>query len=78
MADQNKSVKLGEIIREFDLEVLRKAPHHEDVPLRRVSISSERRSLKLESNGITPFACMLSQKKGCVKKHLNFCLTNRA
>ena len=39
MADQNKSVKLGEIIREFDLEVLRKAPHHEDVPLRTLDIN---------------------------------------
>ena len=33
MAEHTKSVKLGEIIREFDLEILHKGPDYEDTPL---------------------------------------------
>ncbi|MCI9352423.1 MAG: HPr(Ser) kinase/phosphatase [Lawsonibacter sp.] len=36
---EEKSVKLGEIIREFDLEVLRTAPDYENVPLRALDIN---------------------------------------
>ena len=39
MPDQNKSVKLGEIIREFNLEALRTAPDYENVPLRALDIN---------------------------------------
>lgn len=39
MAEQHKSVKLGEIIREFNLEVLRTAPDYENVPLRALDIN---------------------------------------
>ena len=39
MAEQQKSVKLGEIIREFNLEVLRTAPDYENVPLRALDIN---------------------------------------
>lgn len=38
MAEQ-KSVKLGEIIHEFDLEILRTAPDYENVPLRALDIN---------------------------------------
>ena len=34
MSEQQKSVKLGEIIQEFNLEILRTAPDYENVPLR--------------------------------------------
>lgn len=33
------SVKLGEIIKEFDLEVLRSAPDYENLPLRTVDVN---------------------------------------
>ena len=39
MAEQQKSVKLGEIIQEFNLEVLRTAPDYENVPLRALDIN---------------------------------------
>ena len=39
MAEQQKSVKLGEIIQEFNLEVLRTAPDYENVPLRAMDIN---------------------------------------
>ena len=39
MAEQQKSVKLGEIIREFNLEILRTAPDYENVPLRALDIN---------------------------------------
>ena len=32
MAEHTKSVKLGEIIQEFDLEILHKGPNYEDTP----------------------------------------------
>ena len=39
MSEQKKSVKLGEIIREFNLEILRAAPDCENVPLRALDIN---------------------------------------
>ena len=39
MADQQKSVKLGDIIKEFNLEILRTAPDYENVPLRALDIN---------------------------------------
>ena len=39
MAEQEKSVKLGEVIREFNLEILRTAPDYENVPLRALDIN---------------------------------------
>ena len=39
MEEQRKSVKLGEIIREFNLEILRTAPDYENVPLRALDIN---------------------------------------
>ena len=39
MSENTNSVKLGEIIREFHLEVLRKGPDYENVPLRAVDIN---------------------------------------
>ena len=39
MADSTNSVKLGEIIREFNLEILRTAPDYENVPLRALDIN---------------------------------------
>ena len=39
MAEQQKSVRLGEIIREFNLEILRTAPDYENVPLRALDIN---------------------------------------
>lgn len=39
MAEQQKSVKLGDIIREFNLEILRTAPDYENVPLRALDIN---------------------------------------
>lgn len=39
MANQEKSVKLGEIIREFKLEILRTAPDYENLPLRALDIN---------------------------------------
>lgn len=39
MAEQEKSVRLGEIIREFNLEVLRTATDYENVPLRALDIN---------------------------------------
>jgi len=39
MADNTNSVKLGAIIREFQLEVLHQGPDHENVPLRTVDVN---------------------------------------
>ena len=39
MAEQQKSVKLGDIIQEFKLEILRTAPDYENVPLRALDIN---------------------------------------
>ncbi len=39
MAEHTKSVKLGEIIREFDLEVLHKGPDYEDTPLTTLDVN---------------------------------------
>ena len=39
MEEQQKSVKLGEIIQEFNLEILRTAPDYENVPLRALDIN---------------------------------------
>ncbi|WP_251316078.1 HPr(Ser) kinase/phosphatase [Flintibacter muris] len=39
MSEQQKSVKLGEIIQEFNLEILRTAPDYENVPLRALDIN---------------------------------------
>lgn len=39
MTDTAISVKLGEIIREFDLEILRKGPDYENVPLRTLDVN---------------------------------------
>ncbi|MCI8304168.1 MAG: HPr(Ser) kinase/phosphatase [Lawsonibacter sp.] len=39
MAEQEKSVKLGEIIQEFELEVLRAGEDYENVPLRALDIN---------------------------------------
>ena len=39
MLESNNSVKLGEIIQEFDLEILRTAPDYENVPLRALDIN---------------------------------------
>ena len=39
MEERRKSVKLGEIIREFNLEILRTAPDYENVPLRALDIN---------------------------------------
>ena len=39
MVDQHKSVKLGEIIREFKLEILRTAPDYKNLPLRALDIN---------------------------------------
>lgn len=39
MAEQQKSVKLGDIIQEFKLEILRTAPNYENVPLRALDIN---------------------------------------
>lgn len=39
MPESKKSVKLGEIIREFDLEVLKAGPDYENVPLRTVDVN---------------------------------------
>ncbi|MCI8436184.1 MAG: HPr(Ser) kinase/phosphatase [Lawsonibacter sp.] len=39
MSEQHNSVKLGEIIREFNLEILRTAPDYENVPLRALDIN---------------------------------------
>ena len=39
MAEHGKSVKLGEIIREFQLEVLNKGPNYEDVPLTTLDVN---------------------------------------
>ena len=39
MSESTNSVKLGEIIREFDLEVLRPGPDYENVPLRALDIN---------------------------------------
>ena len=38
LSESTNSVKLGEIIREFDLEVLRPGPDYENVPLDRKSV----------------------------------------
>lgn len=39
MAEHGKSVKLGEIIREFDLEILNKGPNYEDEPLTTLDVN---------------------------------------
>ena len=39
MAESNNSVKLGEIIREFDLEILRTGPDYENVPIQALDIN---------------------------------------
>ena len=39
MAEHTKSVKLGEIIREFDLEILHKGPDYEDTPLTTLDVN---------------------------------------
>lgn len=39
MSEQRKGVKLGEIIQEFDLEILCAAPDYENVPLRALDIN---------------------------------------
>ena len=39
MSEQQKSVRLGEIIQEFNLEILRTAPDYENVPLRALDIN---------------------------------------
>ena len=39
MSEQHNSGKLGEIIREFNLEILRTAPDYENVPLRALDIN---------------------------------------
>ena len=39
MPESTNSVKLGEIIREFDLEILSKGPNYEDVPLHTVDVN---------------------------------------
>ena len=39
MSESRNSVKLGEIIREFDLEILSKGPDYEDVPLHTVDVN---------------------------------------
>ena len=39
MEEQQKSVKLGEIIQEFGLEILHTAPDYENVPLRALDIN---------------------------------------
>ena len=39
MVDQHKSVKLGEIFREFKLEILRTAPDYKNLPLRALDIN---------------------------------------
>ena len=39
MSESTHSVKLGEIIREFDLEILSKGPDYEDVPLHTVDVN---------------------------------------
>lgn len=39
MAEHGNSVKLGEIIREFDLEILKTGPDYENVPLRVVDVN---------------------------------------
>lgn len=39
MSESMHSIKLGEIIREFDLEVLRKGPDYEDVPLHTLDVN---------------------------------------
>ena len=39
MAEQRKGVKLGEIIQEFELEILCAAPDYENVPLRALDIN---------------------------------------
>ena len=39
MSESAYSVKLGEIIREFDLEVLCGAPDYENLPLRTVDVN---------------------------------------
>ena len=39
MSDSSKFVPLGEIIREFDLEILCQGPDYEKVPLRTVDVN---------------------------------------
>ena len=39
MAERGKSVKLGEIIREFQLEILNKGPNCEDMPLTTLDVN---------------------------------------
>ena len=39
MAEHTKSVKLGEIIQEFDLEILHKGPDYEDTPLTTLDVN---------------------------------------
>ena len=39
MAERGKSVKLGEIIREFQLEILNKGPNYEDMPLTTLDVN---------------------------------------
>ena len=39
MTETVSSVRLGEIIQEFDLEVLRKGPDYENVPLRTLDVN---------------------------------------
>jgi len=39
MSQNGNSVKLGEIIREFDLEILSQGPDYENVPLRTVDVN---------------------------------------
>ena len=39
MAENTKSVKLGEIIQEFDLEILHKGPDYESTPLTTLDVN---------------------------------------
>ena len=39
MAEHTKSVRLGEIIQEFDLEILHKSPHYEETPLTTLDVN---------------------------------------
>lgn len=60
MAEQRKGVKLGEIIQEFELEILCAAPGYENVPLRALDINRPGLPLQAFSSISTPSGCCLS------------------
>lgn len=60
MAERGKSVKLGEIIREFQLEILNKGPNYEDMPLTTLDVNRPGLPLSGFLSILMPAACWSS------------------